>query len=1005
MTHWLIDFDAPGYLVLLLLLPVFWLVGRRSLQALGPWRRRVALALRLLVAGAIIVALAEPNWLSLARRLTVLFVVDGSASVDHGELARALEYVNAAADDRDTVRGDRAGVVVFGREAQTEVPPADVPWHVARIESQVDPRFTNLGGALQMAAATFPPDTAKRVVIISDGNENLGDAAVKAGQLAHMGIGIDVVPIAYQRRGDVVVEKVVAPTEIRRGAPFALRVVLDNLSPDHAAAGTLRITRDLAGSRQVIAEQPVTLEPGKHVLAVRQELADSGMSTYEATFVPDQPADDSRLENNEGTAFCRVSGRGQVLLIEDALQPGRFDTLVELLQGHDIEVTVRDTRRPFDNLADLQQFDTVLLADVPRVAGEGADEIMQLSDAQIHMLVQNTEHFGAGLVVLGGPNSFGAGGWTNTELEKALPVDFQIDNAKVDAVGALVLVIDSSGSMTGEKISWSKAAAAAAVEMLGRRDYIGVVSFDSEAHWIVPVRRNGSPDWARSRISRLGAGGGTDLTPAQRQAYDAIRGTDASIKHVIVLTDGQTPPSNHVQLAAKLKAENITTSGVAVGPDADRLLLERIARAGGGKFYYLKSPNAIPRIFMREARRVAMPLVFEDRNGFGVQVASHGEVLTGINDTLPPITGYVLTTVKDNPLVDVLLATPRQPGPNSTILATWPYGSGRAAALTTDVGQRWAADWPAWDGYDKLMLQLVRWSMRGGELNEQLVMSTDVRDGVIEVVANALDPDDARVDFLHLSGMAVAPSGEEQSFALEQVAPGRYVGRLEAGEPGNYFLSVSDGSTAPLRTAVHITRTAEFDRLVSNEQMLAQLAEERPADGEPGEVIYAEPQLADVPALLETSVFRPGVPPAERRDTMWPLVVLVAGGLFFGDVLCRRVLISFAWVPQLMARLPWAGRPSAEREESPQLARLKRSKAEVTAGWRRTEPDVGVEPTASATAIHEATTAAKPRTTEKQADKSDGDDAADEASDYTSRLLAAKRRAREGHDRRDKPAG
>lgn len=994
MTHWLIDFDSPAYLVLLAALPVFWLVGRRSLQALGPWRRHAALALRLVVAGAIIIALAEPNWLSLARRLTVLFVVDGSSSVAHDELARAIDYVNAAAQQRDAARGDQAGVVVFGRDAQTEIPPADVPWHLARIESEIDPRFTNLGGALQRAAATFPPDSAKRVVIVSDGNENLGDAATEAGQLAHKGIGIDVVPIAYQRQGDVVVEKVVAPTEVRRRAPFSLRVVLGNLAPDRTATGTLRITRELGGSRQVVAEQPVTLDPGKHVLTVRQELADSGMTTYEATFVPSSPADDSRLENNQATAFCRVSGRGRVLVVEDATQPGRFDSLVDLLRAHDIEVAVRDTRRPFDNLADLQQFDTVLLADVPRVAGDGADGVTQLSDAQVHMLVENTEHFGAGLVVLGGPNSFGAGGWTGTELERALPVDFQIDNAKVEAVGALVLVIDSSGSMTGEKIAWSKAAAAAAAEMLGKRDYIGVVSFDSEAHWIVPVRRNGSPGWARSRISRLAAGGGTNLMPALQQAYDAIRTAGASIKHVIVLTDGQTPPNNYAQLAARLRAENVTTTGVAVGPNADRPLLERIARAGGGKFYCLKSPNAIPRIFMREARRVAMPLVFEDPGRFDVDVVSHGELLAGIDGPLPPITGYVLTTVKDNPLVDVLLSTPRQPQPNGTILATWPYGSGRAAALTTDVGQRWATGWPAWAGYDKLMLQLVRWSMRAGELGEQLTMSTDVRDGFIEVVAGALDPDDARVDFLHLSGTAITPSGKARPFELQQVAPGRYVGRLAAGEPGDYYLSVTGGgSAAPLRSAVHITRTAEFDRLVSNEQTLVRLSEERPAGGRPGQVIFSKPELEDVPALLRTNVFRPGVPPAEHRDTMWPLVVLVAGGLFFGDVLCRRVLVSFAWLPPLVAWLPLVGRPATQTEESPRLQRLKRSKAEVAAGWRRTEPDMTAGPPA-ATAVDEAAPAPKARATKEPI--GGDDDTAAESPEFTSRLLAAKRRVRKG---------
>ena len=102
------------------------------------------------------------------------------------------------------------------------------------------------------------------------------------------------------------------------------------------------------------------------------------------------------------------------------------------------------------------------------------------------------------------------------------------------------------------------------------------------------------------------------------------------------------------------------------------------------------SPNAIPRIFMREARRVSLPLVFEDPNGIATQVVTPGELISGIKGALPPVTGYVLTTIKDSSLVDVLIGSPRKPQPNSAILATWQFGLGRAVALTTDVGQRWA---------------------------------------------------------------------------------------------------------------------------------------------------------------------------------------------------------------------------------------------------------------------------------------------------------------------------
>ncbi len=998
MSNWWLDFDAPQYLLLLAVLPVFWLLGRRSLRALGGWRPTAALGLRFAVAGLIVVALAEPNWLTLMHRLTVLFVVDGSDSIQPEELSGALNYVNAAAQQRNAQRGDRAGVVVFGREAAVEVPPLDHAWRLARIESEYNPRSTNLEAALELARATFPPDSAKRVVIISDGNETAGRAKPQAAALLDAGVGIDCVPISYERRGDVRVEKVAVPADVRRGTPFTLRVVLDNLRPDRPISGRLRITRTLGGVEHSIADEPVRLEPGKRVFAIRQELTETGMSTYEARFVPDDPAEDVHSENNAATGFCRVGGKGHVLVIEESSGAGRYGAFIELLRRNDIEVTLRDTRRPFDDLADLQQFDAVVLADVARVAGEGAADLTQFSDRQIHALVQNTEHFGGGLVVLGGPNSYGAGGWTNTELEKALPVDFEIDNVKVEVVGALMLVIDSSGSMSGQKIAWSKSAAVAASEMLGKRDYLGVVSFDSAAHWIAPLRRNDPAFRARARIGRLGAGGGTDMMPALRQAYEAIQKVNASLKHVIVLTDGQTPKDNYASLVTSMRQQGVTTTGVAVGPDADRMLLADIGRRGGGKFYHVLSPKAIPRIFMREARRVALPLVFEDRSGIPLEFVASSELLSGIEGPPPPTTGYVLTTVKEHPLVEVLLATPRQPPPNSTVLATWQFGLGRAAALTTDIGERWATDWPAWGNYEKLLLQLVRWSMRSHELNERLAMTAETRDGAIEVVVNALDRDDAPVDFLNLLGTVVLPGGEPQGFALEQVAPGRYTATVPTEEPGNYYFSISGGGhSAPLRAAVSVPRTAELDNLFSYDGFLAELSEGKPRGGEPGRMIQSPRGIADTEGLLKTDVFRPGLAPAKSRDAMWPVALLAASAVFLGDVFCRRVAISFSWLPQILGWLTVFRRQPAVSVDPQRMERLRSSKSKATAQFGGTADPAAFQATAPADrspVVSDEGRATQPSVETRPASAASAE-GGETSPEFTSRLLEAKKRLRD----------
>jgi Mg-chelatase subunit ChlD len=987
-----IDFDSPFYLLLLLVLPVFWILGRRSLRSNGTWQNKAALSLRLMVAGLMVVALAEPNWLTLINRLTVLFVVDASNSIESGELSAALDYVNAAAKQQSGDRGDRAGVVVFGGEPAVEVPPIEHPWQVAKIESEYQPQFTNLEAALKLAQVTFPTDSANRVVIVSDGNENEGHAKRVASQLLDSGVGIDAVPIIYERKGDVRVEKIAVPPDVRHGTPFTVRIVLENLRADRDVPGKLRITRTLGGVQHAVVEEPVTLEPGKRRFTIAQELAESGVYTYEATFVPDDASLDVHSENNSASGFTRVGGKGHVLIIEDATLAGRFDAFVNMLRRNELEVTVRGSRRPFDNLADLQQFDCVILADVGRVAGESTEDITQFSDDQIHALVQNTDHFGCGLIVLGGPNSYGAGGWAKTELEKALPINFDIDNAKVNAVGALMLVIDRSGSMSGPKLAWSKAAAVAASKMLGKRDYLGVVAFDSAPQWVVPMRRNNAPATALSRIDRLGAGGGTDMMPALEQAYRAIEKVDASLKHVVVLTDGQTPSNNYRSLVSKAREQGTTTTAVAIGRDADRLLLADIGRRGGGKFHQVLTPRAIPRIFMREARRVAMPLIFEDRGGIPLQLNGEHEAFAGIQSPPPPITGYVLTTLKQDSLVEVPLSTPRQVPPNSGILATWQYGLGRSAALTTDVGERWASDWTTWGDYEKLMLQLVRWCMRGHDLNDQLAMTADVEDGQIEIVVNAIDADEAYANFLNLVGTAVLPDGKSESFPMQQSAPGRYTARLKVDEPGNYYLAISSGGrSAPLRAAINVPPTAELDDLFSYEGFLAELAEGTPRGGKPGRIITAQRGIRDTEGLLRTDVFRDDLAPAKSREAMWPLVLLIASTVFLGDVICRRVLINFDWLAQL-GQAVLRKQPAIISESSKRMERLKHTKAVVTARFEQTR-ELAPEPI-----IEQAKTEADaPTRRSSEPSTSAPPVAADtaEPTEFTARLLQAKRRVRE----------
>lgn len=932
MSRLPIAFDEPLWLLLLALLPVLWWVGRQSLAGLGATRAGVALAVRSLVFVGIVLALAELQWVRTSDRVSVFYLIDRSLSIPPHEVDRAIEFVNASIALRDQARGDRAGVIVFGGEPAVEA-PLDEHAHraSARLEAAVDPAHTNLAAALRLAQASFPSDGSKRVVILSDGNQNYGDVLAQARRVTAAAIGIDVVPLTYSAGGDVIVEKLAAPRAPRQSEAFELRVVLDNQSAGKPApvSGRLRIERRGGDTSQTLLDEPLQLEPGKRVFTLNQRIDEPDFYTYEARFVPDDAAQDFRPENNRATTFAQVRGQGSVLLIEDGASPGEFALLAERLRADGLHVTVRPSQQAFSNLAELQRYDAVILANVPRTSILDDDSTSEFTDEQIDLLVRNTQQLGCGLIMLGGPNSFGAGGWTNTALEKAMPVDFQIKNAKVTPVGALVLVIDRSGSMTGEKIEMAKASALATARQMGDRDLMGVVGFDGSADWVVPLMPMKANRAAVNRIQRIGAGGGTNMYPGMELAFEALRRSNASAKHIIVLTDGNSEGGGFLQLAEKIRKSRITLSSVAVGEDSARTLLQQLANIGGGKYYFVKTPRAIPRIFMNEARRIARPLVFESAQGVVPRVAASHEMLRGISEPLPPLTGFVMTTAKDSPLVEIPLVSPT-PGPNSPLLAGWSYGVGKAVALTTDGGARWAHSWSEWEGYDRLYSQIVRWALRATDEADRFVISTTTVDGKTQVVATATD-DDGDETGLDLFGWVVTPNRHSQQVVLRKTAPRRFVGEFVSTEPGSYFVSIAPGGRrAPMRFGVDVLYSAEFKDRETNEPLLAALAAMPPRGGLPGRQFSLVATAGKGPTAPAGEVFRATLMPSASSQGTWHLVVLAASCLFLVDVLVRKVHFNLAGAPVLLARVKERviGRPAAV-ESQPTFDRLTARKQEV----------------------------------------------------------------------------
>ncbi len=1032
-----IGFDRPWFLLLLLLVPVLWVLSFQSLAGLGRWRRLCALFLRTSVLVILVLALAQMQWRDRTDRLTVIYLLDQSQSIPAARREFMLEYVHRAVNSqRRDQKQDMAGVIVFGSNAKIESAPfdGDLPL-IGRLGSSHDLKThaTSLEAAMKLAKASFPEDTARRIVIISDGNENVGDALSMAQSLAEDGTGIDVVPVNLFSDSEITVEKVVLPSDIRRGQEFEAKIVVNNDTNLDASqgegqvSGKLRLTQKTAQREELVVEQDVVLDPGKNVFPLVHKVERADVFTFDATFVPDDPSSDVLTQNNSASAFAHVRGKGRVLLIEDGNHRGEFIQLIERLQSNNIEVDVMPSTRLFTSSAELLQYDSVVLANVPRATGESADEAEAFSDQQVRMLVRNCEEMGCGIVMIGGDRALGAGGWSNSELEKAMPVDFQIKNDKIDAVGALALMMHACEMPQGN--FWQTKIAMVSIDVLGPMDYCGVIEwsdFGGTPRWLWKLpdengkntgiaRVFGNRKTMKRMVGRMANGDMPDFNQPMQLTLNGLKNTNASIKHMIIISDGDpTPPT--ARLLNDFVKNKIKISTVAVGTHgpAGSTPLKNIAQKTGGKYYVAKNPRALPKIYQREARRVAKPVIKESKSGMRAlagNLSSSHEILQGVSvEELPGFFGYVMTTVKKNPLVEQLLfsSEPNDNGENSTLLATWRYGVGRATVFTSDAGLVWTSEWFNSPVYEKLFSQMIRHSMRPITEDANFSVATELKNNQGRIVVTALDDDEEFLNFLDVSARGIDPELESFGLDFAQVGPGRYVAEFDVEDSGNYLFSIFPGEGYErLTTGVNVPYSSEYTDRESNISLLESIAALKPNGGDSGEMINGVLDTAGLDDLLGTNTFRPTLSHAIGIQDIWPWLLVFCGLVFFSDVFVRRVAIRFDWVGKMVS--DWKAKGQDNQVES-RIARLQSRKAEIekeisskrastrfapepenrTTGREHLEQVIGDE-------IDETADRRRPgkRDRSLEIDK--------EEKSYTSRLLDAKRKAQKKHKRNDEP--
>ncbi len=907
LTHAVIFAVPRAFWLSPLLVWVWWIALCGRSGVIGP-AAIAAMLIRLLLVGVFIMLLAEPRAVRTNDETVVVYALDVSDSIGESVLTRALGFMNR------TVQGkperDKAGLVVFGRGAGVELPPREsFPFEAINVRVSRD--GTSLARALSLSSAMLPDSSVGRIVLLSDGAQTEGDVAALLPELAARNIRVDVLPIHYEHTREVWLERLDLPQVVKPGETYEVSVVLSSL---RAGKGTLTLSEN----GQEIAEEPVSFTAGKNRFTLPLYMREPGFYEYTARIqVPS--GEDGWHENNLAVNHLFLKGEGRVLVVTGLVggsQQARW--LCEAMRQSGLLV---DERAPYQlpyDARSLLPYDSIVFVNV------AADE---LDAARIRAVHDAVTAQGSGFLMVGGENSFGAGGYNRTLIEKMLPVSMDIKKRKALPKGALAIILHTCEFAEGN--TWGKRIAKEAMRVLGAQDEVGVLVYSygagsgSGERWLFPLTPASEYEQLVPLINNASIGDMPSFATTMELGYKGLAASDAAAKHMIIISDGDPSPPPP-QLLGKFAQAQISVSTVAINPHGgqEQSIMGAIAGATGGRYYFPKDPQELPSIFIKEAKTLRRNIV--QNRTFTPTAAFPSPILKGI-DAVPPLHGLVLTTAK--PRAEVILLAPDQED-SDPLLAVWRHGLGTTAAFTSDLSANWGRDWVKWDRYRPFVRQLMT-AIGRVEQKRNLFVSIHANGSNARVLVEDHHP---QAGFLDLKGDVTATGSGSHPVALRQVGPRLYEGHFPLSGNGSYQLLVTgsgDGRQEHASANLMVPYSPEYLRFRSDPVLLKRIAAETGGRLLGGDETGEELFNADRESRRQTSPIIDWF--------LWALAILLPL-----DVAMRRVRIdwrelgdklfrrkregSHATLGSLLARKQQVGRKIDAIHEGQAVTRLNRKK-------------------------------------------------------------------------------
>jgi len=794
-----IRFSSPWMLLLLLVAPWIWWMQRTSLSGLSRLRRVLALMVRLSLVGIFIMLMAEPRAIRKSDILTVMYALDVSDSIGEKASTEALAYITRTVAYKPA--SEEAGLVVFGKEASVELPPrVSFPFEV--INSRITRDATDIAKGLSLASAMIPEEKQGRIVLVTDGVQTEGALSNVLDEIRARHIPVDVLPVEYEYQDEVWLERLELPRFVKEGQTYEASVVLSSI---RAGKGNL-VFRE---NGQVICEQEVAFGPGKNRFVLPLHLREPGYYEYMAT-IELPPGKDGWRENNVAISYLHLKGRGKVLVVTSAEGESRdWQTLV---------TTLRTTQRltelmpvyQFPRIStSLLPYDCVIFVNTP------ADDF---EPAQLSALRDAVYNEGVGFLMIGGKDSFGPGGYYRTPAEEALPVTMDVSQRKVLPKGALVIVLHTCELPEGN--FWGKRVAKEAVRVLSARDEVGALVYDWNGgeKWLFPLTPAREYERIVTLINQAQIGDMPSFSTTMKMGLDSLKSSDAAVKHMIIISDGDPSPPTP-ELLNDFRKEKVSISTVAINPHGqqDVGVMQLIASSTGGRFYFPQNAAQLPSIFIKEAKTLQRSMIQNIK--FVPKVEFPSTVLKGIDD-IPELFGYVLTTPKPRSITVLRGPETEEVDP---VLIMWRFGIGKSAAFTSDLSPNWGKKWVEWEKYRAFVDQLITDVSRVEEQSSlQLRTFASGDEGTIVV-----DDQSQQGGMLEIQAEVTGPRQMTEVVRLKQTGVRSYEGAFQLWGKGQYQVfaaGAGDGRNERAFSGFAVPYSAEYLRFRANPILLAEIA-------------------------------------------------------------------------------------------------------------------------------------------------------------------------------------